>query len=109
MGAATEGGTLRQRAERRLWELEAMVELMAADLGPATARGRLLACRYAAARALLLEVLEQYQPSPTTWHAVGSPFDQVEEAGLLGRLCQRHGWQCVSPGHLVRRGGRGHG
>jgi len=104
-----ETGTLRQRAERRLFELEAMAELMAADLGEQTPEGRLLACRWAAARALFLEVLELHQPSPETWHSIGHPWDRHEERGLIGRLCQRHGWRNVSPGRLVnpRVGGRG--
>ena len=98
--------TLRQRAERQLFELEAMAELMAADLGKETPAGRLLACRWAAARALFLEVLEQYQPSPETWHAIGHPGDMHEETGLLGRLCRCHGWYAVRPGLLARKGGR---
>ncbi len=105
LGGSDQHGTLRQRAERRLFELEAMAELMAADVGPATPRGRLLAARYAAARALFLEVLETYQPNPSTWHEMGSPWDRQEETGLLGRLCQRHGWRAVRPGLLARIGG----
>ena len=96
-------GTLRQRAERRLWELEALAELMAADVGQATPKGRLLACRWAAARALFLEVLEVYQPSPTDWREIGHPWDSWEERGLVGRLCQRHGWLTMRPGVLVRK------
>jgi hypothetical protein len=107
--AATDQGTLRQRAERRLFELEAMAELMASDVGQETPEGRLLACRWAAARALFLEVLELSQPSPETWHSIGHPWDRHEERGLIGRLCQRHGWRNVSPGRLVNPsvGGRG--
>jgi hypothetical protein len=105
----SEPGTLRQKAERRLWELEAMAELMAAELGELTPEARLLACRWAAARALFLEVLEGYQPTPSTWHAIGHPWDRLEERGLIGRLCQRHGWQAVDPGKVLRKadGGRG--
>jgi hypothetical protein len=101
--AADEPGTLRQRAERRLWELEAMAELMAADVGLETPQGRLLACRWAAARALFLEVVETYQPSPSNWRAIGHPWDAWEERGLVGRLCQRHGWLTMRPGVLVRK------
>ena len=99
----THGGTMRQIAERRLFRLEAIAELMAADVGKETPEGRLLACRWAAARALFLEVLETYQPSPSTWHAIGHPWDRHEERGLVGRLCQRHGWLTVRPGVLVRK------
>ena len=109
MAAATEPGTLRQRAERRLYELEAMAELMAADVGQETPEGRLLACRWAAARALFLEVLETYQPSPSNWHAIGHPWDALEERGLLGRLCQRHGWRFSRPCVLIKSGGASHG
>ena len=98
-------GSLRQRAERRLFELEAMAELMAADVGQETPEGRLLACRWAAARALFLEVLETYQETPSTYHAIGHPWDAWEERGLMGRLCQRHGWRTVRPGLLARVGG----
>ena len=65
--------------------------------------GRLLMCRWAAARALFLEVLEAYQPSPSNWHAIGHPWDAMEERGLVGRLCQRHGWLTMRPGVLVRK------
>jgi hypothetical protein len=102
-----EPGTLRQRAERRLWELETMAELMATGVGAQTPEGRLLACRWAAARALLLEVLETYEPSPSNWRAIGHPWDGWEERGLLGRLCQRHGWRTVRPGLLSKTGGAG--
>lgn len=109
MGAAAGPGWVRKKAERMLWELEAVAELMAADLGPATARGRLLACRWAAARALFLEVLETHEPAPRDHQPIGSPWERLEESGLMGRLCQRHGWQCVSPGLLARRGSRADG
>jgi len=102
MAAAANHGTLRQRAERQLFELEAVAELMAADVGQETPEGRLLACRWAAARALFLEVLEGYEPTPSTWSAVGHPWEGWEERGLLGRLCQRHGWRTVRPGLLSK-------
>jgi hypothetical protein len=86
-----------------------MAELMAADLGEQTPEGRLLACRWAAARALLLEVLETYQPSSSNWHAIGHPWDAMEERGLMGRLCQRHGWCAVRPGLLAKREVSGRG
>jgi hypothetical protein len=105
----SEPGTLRQKAERRLWELESMAVLMAADVGQETPEGRLLACRWAAARALFLEVLETYQPTPAPWHAIGHPWDQWEERGLMGRLCQRHGWHTARPGLLIKTGGADHG
>jgi len=94
--------TLRQRAERSLFELEALAELMAAEVGQATPEGRLLACRWSAARALFLEVLEAYQPAPAAWRAIGHPWEAMEERGLVGRLCQRHGWRTVTPGVLAR-------
>jgi hypothetical protein len=97
----SEPGTLRQKAERRLSDLEAMAQLMAAELGEQTPEGRLLACRWAAARALFLEVLELYQPSPSTWHSIGHPAGRLEETGLIGRLCQKHEWVFVAPGVLV--------
>lgn len=99
-------GTLRERAERHLFRLEAMAELMAADLGEQTARGRLLACRWAAARALLLEVLEGYEPTPRDRRPIGCRWDEHEETGMLGALCRRHGWRCVRPGLLARIGGQ---
>jgi hypothetical protein len=80
-----------------------LFELMASELPPPSPEARLVECRYAAARALLLEVLEIYEPSPSNWREMGSPLDQLEETGLIGRLCQRHGWQCVRPGLLVSR------
>jgi hypothetical protein len=86
-----------------------MAELMAAEIGQETPEGRLLACRWAAARALLLEVLETYQPSPSNWHAIGNPWDAMEERGLVGRLCQRHGWRTVRPGVLTRPEGPARG
>jgi len=95
--------TLRQRAEGYLLEMEQVAELMAAGLGEETPAGRLLACRWAAARALFIEVLEQHQPSPETWHVIGHPGDMLEESGLLGRLCRRHGWVVVRPGLLAKK------
>jgi hypothetical protein len=86
-----------------------MAELMAADLGEQSPEGRLLACRWAAARALLLEVIETHQPSPSNWHAIGHPWDAMEERGLMGRLCQRHGWHTVRPGLLAKREASGRG
>jgi hypothetical protein len=86
-----------------------MAELMAVDVGHETPEGRLLACRWAAARALFLEVLETYQPSPSNWHAIGHPWDAWEERGLMGRLCQRHGWRTVRPGLLANREASGRG
>jgi hypothetical protein len=105
----SEPGTLRQKAERRLYELEVMAELMATGVGPPTPEGRLLACRWAAARALFIEVLETYEPSPSNWRAIGHPWDRHEERGLIGRLCQRHGWSTVRPGQLVKPEASGRG
>jgi hypothetical protein len=100
---ASEPGSPRQRAERRLWELEALVEFFEAEIGNETPRGRLLRCRWVAARALFLEVLEAYEPFPPDRRPMGSPWEAMEETGLMGALCQRHGWRCVRPGVLVRR------
>jgi hypothetical protein len=100
---ATEPGTLRERADRRFFELEAMAELMAAELGEQTPEGRLLACRWAAARALLLEVLELHEPGPSERRAIGHPWERHEERGLIGRLCQRHTWMMVRPGVMARK------
>jgi hypothetical protein len=86
-----------------------MVELMAADVGNETPEGRLLACRWAAARALFLEVLETYQPTPSNWGAIGYPWEAWEERGLMGRLCQRHGWSTVRPGLLAKPEASGRG
>lgn len=108
-GCEAEPGTLREKAERRLFEVEALAALMAADVGQETPRGRLLACRWAAARALLLEVLEAHDPAPPEMRPLGSPWERAEETGLLGALCQRYGWRCVRPGVLVRREGVGRG
>jgi hypothetical protein len=102
-------GTLRQRAERRLFELEAMAELMAAELGEETVQSRLLACRWAAARALFLDVLEIYQPKPSNWEPIGHPWSPLEERGLVGRLCQRHNWRTFRGGLLAKREGGGRG
>jgi hypothetical protein len=98
-----EPGTARQRAERRLWELEALVEFFEAEIGNQTPRGRLLRCRWVAARALFLEVLERYEPSPPDRRPMGSPWEAMEETGLIGALCRTHGWRCCRPGVLVRR------
>jgi hypothetical protein len=101
--------TLRQRAERSLFELEATAQSMAAELGEQTPEGRLLACRWAAARALLLEVLEQHEPGPSERRAIGNPWDSMAERGLVGRLCQHHGWRTVTPGVLARAKGERNG
>jgi hypothetical protein len=79
-----------------------MAELMAADLGERTPEGRLLACRWAAARALFLEVLESYEPQPRESRPIASPWEELEETGLLGVLCRKHGWHFVRPDRLAR-------
>ena len=102
-GQEEEPGTLRQRAERRLFHLEVMAELMAAELGPESPQGRLVACRYAAARSLFLGMLDTYQEKPSNWTSMGHPWQEMEERGLIGHLCRRFGWRVVRPGVLARK------
>ena len=101
---APQGETLRQRADRALWELEATAELMAAGLPPTSGPARLVAARLAAARALLLEVLGELDPSGLPVVTRGSAAEPCGELALVGALCRRHGWRTVRPGVLARVG-----
>lgn len=101
---APQGETLRQRADRALWELEATAEMMAAGLPPSSGRARLTAARLAAARALFLEVLDYHDaPCSAEWTR-GSAADPGAELAMIGALCRRHGWRTVRPGVLARVG-----
>lgn len=100
------GLTLRERAERAFWEMDAVAELMAADLPPATGPARLVQARWAAARALLLELIEEHEPTPPDRRVIGLPNERLAEQALLSALVRRHSWRVVRPGALVRTEGR---
>lgn len=101
--------TLARRLDRKLWELDALIELLETDLPPASGAARLVRCRYQAARALLLELVAEHSPPAPAERWIGGPGDQLAETGLLGALCRRHGWRAVRPGVLVRSEGRADG
>lgn len=102
-------GDLRARVDRALWDLEAAAELMRQEVGPATGPARLVSARWAAARALLLELCDS---SPTTASPAAAPavrFAPEGEGALLGLLARDHGWIRTDSRTLTKYRGRSDG
>lgn len=92
------------RAERALFQLDALHAIATAEVGPATGPARLIECRWEAARALLLEMLREADPGAPEQRQL-SP---EAEGALLRQLVQGPRWRWTEAGTLARVGGKNH-
>jgi hypothetical protein len=101
--------SLRDRAELAFFELEAVALMVAADLPPCSGPARLVEARWAAARGLLLEILQEGDATPG--HLKPGPWldEPLAEIAHIGAMVRRHGWRVHVPGVLVRVGGGARG
>ena len=97
---------LRAEVDRRLWEIEAAACLLEAALPEAGGVARMHRARWAAARALLLELVSGEMSPPPALSPLALRWELEAETALLGALVRRHGWRVVRPGVLARDGGR---
>lgn len=86
-----------------LWELDACAAILAAECGPAAGPARLVEARWAAARALLLEMCAAADPEPAAPGAPQLRLAPESEGALLGLLVRKFGWTWVDQSCLIRQ------
>jgi hypothetical protein len=94
---------LRARVDLALWELDACAAILAAECGPAAGPARLVEARWAAARALLLEMCAAADPEPPTPGAPALRLAPETEGALLGLLVRKFGWCWLDQSCLKRQ------
>lgn len=94
---------LRARVDLALWELDACAAILAAECGPAAGPARLVEARWAAARALLLEMCAAADPAPPAPGAPELRLAPESEGALLGLLVRKFGWAWVDQSCLKRQ------